>query len=102
MPDSCICILTGSLPFRSDYPAASELGEKRRKCCRSRLKAELAPRRARPRHSTLPPIIPLPVLMEKLFSVAFPKTLLFYCIIMGLIRVKPCLLSGTSCFSLVL
>lgn len=40
--------------------------------------------------------------MEKLFSTAFPKTLLFYCIITGLIRVKRCFLSGTSCFFLVL
>lgn len=37
--------------------------------------------------------------MEKLFSTAFPKTLLFCCIITGLIRVKPCLLSGTSFLS---
>lgn len=77
-------------------------GEKRRKRCRSRLKAELAPRRPGPRYSTLPPITPFPVLMEKLFSTAFPKTLLFYCIITGLVRVKPCLFSGTSRFSLVL
>lgn len=40
--------------------------------------------------------------MEKLLSMAFPKMLLFYCIITELIRVKPCLLSGTSCLFLVL
>lgn len=64
--------------------------------------SRVSTKKTQAQYSTLPPIIPPPVLMEKLLSMAFPKTLLLYCIITGLIRVKPCLLSGTSCFSLLL
>lgn len=93
------CILTCSLLFQQrPNRAASELRlcmeKKRRKRCRSRLKAELAPRR--PRHGLFysAPTIPRPVLMEELFSVAFPEVLQFYCIIMGLIMLFPSAVNG--------
>lgn len=72
------------------------MGKKRRKRCRSRLKAELVPRR--PRHGlfyySAPPTIPLPVLMENLFSMAFPKVRQFDCVIIGLILVFSSAVNG--------
>lgn len=99
MPGSCICILAGSLPFQQTPPGCAPREEE--ETLQKQAESRVSTTETWPSYSTLPHHT-LPVLMGKLLSTACPKTLLLCCVITGLIRVKPCLLSGTSCFSLVL
>lgn len=107
-PRGAACLLCLHPYLLPAFPAATKGGCQRAQIAHGKEEEEKLQKQAESRVSTketqaqvillCPPAIPLPVLMEKLFSMAFPKMLQFYCTIMGLMKVKHYLLSGTSCF----